>query len=130
MKHKTSTPLLLLAAFLVGCSNNGQKLSNYNSINRINDPNHTHERVIHYEATNPTFFKPGHIEFYYCLDCQKSFYDYKCENEIPNSQYSVTNKLDGRYISPLTKNINIVGENIRQYLSAETDAEIIAALEK
>ena len=128
MKHKTSTPLLLLAAFLVGCSNNGQKLSNCNSINKINDPNHTHERVIHYEDTNPTFFKPGHIEFYYCLDCQKSFYDYKCENEIPNSQYSVTNKLDGRYISPLTKNINIVGENIRQYLSAETDAEIIAAL--
>ncbi len=129
MKHKTSVPILLLATFLVGCSNSAQTMINRNTIDKSPDPNHIHQRVIHYEATNPTFFKPGHIEFYYCLDCQKSFYDYKCENEIPNSQYSVTNKLDGRYVAPLTKKINIVGENVRQYLNAKTEEEIITALQ-
>lgn len=87
-----------------------------------------HDRLVHYEALSPTLSKPGHIAFYYCFDCDKSFRDYECLNVIENTNYGLNNKLDGRYLSPLTGVFNILRDNLRNYLSAQSDAEVIAAL--
>ena len=87
-----------------------------------------HERLMHYYRLEPTLSKPGHIEYYYCCDCHKSFYDAACINEIENTQYGILDKRDGRYLSPFTGSFNIVNTNLRQYLDAKTDEEVIAAL--
>ena len=87
-----------------------------------------HERLMHFDKVEPTFTKPGHVEYYYCLDCQKSFYDAACTQEIENAVYGISDKRDGRYLSPLTTVFNILNQNLRDYLDAETDPEVIAAL--
>ena len=87
-----------------------------------------HSKVIHYDALSPTFNEPGHIEFYLCLDCQKSYYDYKCQNEISNTEYGVKDMRDGRYLSPLTRSIYMLPKNVRNYLDAENESDVIAAL--
>ena len=98
------------------------------NVNAIRNGVCNHSNVIHYERKAPTLSKPGHIEFYLCSDCGKSFYDEACTQEIENTQYGVKNKLDGRYIAPFTGTFTLVGKNIRQYLDAESDADIIRAL--
>ena len=87
-----------------------------------------HERVMHYDKVSPTLSKPGHIEYYYCLDCQKSFYDAACTQEIQNAIYGVKDMRDGRYLSPYTGSFKVLNKNLRDYLDAKTDQEIIAAL--
>ena len=88
-----------------------------------------HDRLVHYEKLNPTLIKPGHIEYYCCFDCHNSYYDTACLSEIPNTQYGVANKLDGRYLSPLTGNFSLLNSNLRTYMSAQTDKEIVSALQ-
>lgn len=87
-----------------------------------------HDRLAHYERLQPTTTVPGHIEFYYCFDCDKCFYGPNCTQEIPNTEYGVKDKRDGRYLSPLTTSFCILNQNLRDYMDAETDQEIIAAL--
>ena len=88
----------------------------------------THEKVIHVKRQSPTFNKPGHIEYYYCYDCLKSFSDEECQNPIENSNYGIKDKRDARYIAPLTRNISILNKNVRRYLDAKTDKDILDAL--
>lgn len=87
-----------------------------------------HERLMHFDAIKPTFSRPGHIEYYYCCDCNKSFYDAACTQEIENTSYGIKDKRDGRYLSPLTSSCSIVNQNLKDYLDAKTDQEVIAAL--
>ena len=87
-----------------------------------------HNRVMYFEKLSPTFSKPGHIAYYYCCDCQKCFYDSGCVNEIPNCQYGATDIRDGRYVSPLTGIFSILNSNLKDYLDAKTDQEVVAAL--
>ena len=87
-----------------------------------------HDRLMHFEKLQPTLTKPGHIAYYYCCDCGKSYFDAACTQEIPNTKYGVLDKRDGRYLSPLTSNFSILNQNLKDYLDAETDQEIIAAL--
>ena len=87
-----------------------------------------HERVMHFDKVSPTLSKPGHIEYYYCLDCHKSFYNVGCSQEIPDAIYGVKDMRDGRYLSPYTGSFNLLNSNLRDYLDAETDQDIIAAL--
>ena len=139
---KKINPSLIILSFLVlGCSsqnsgvvkiveeNNEISFSVYEeSPNYSPTPVCQHNRVVHINELHPTFEKPGHIEFYYCLDCQKSYRDYYCKTEVPNSNYLISDKRDGRYVSPLTKSITILSKNIRDYLDAETEKDIINAL--
>jgi len=92
------------------------------------EENCEHERKLHFERVEPTLNKPGHIEFYYCCDCYKSFYDFNCAKEIPNSDLGLDNKLDGRYLSPITGTFSLLSQNIKDYLNAKEDADIIEAL--
>ena len=87
-----------------------------------------HSRVLHIERINPSLTKPGHIEFYFCCDCFKSFYDKECTQEIPNSNLGLDNKLDGRYLSPITSLLYSLPKNVRNYLNAKNDQETILAL--
>lgn len=87
-----------------------------------------HEHLMHYEQVYPTLSKPGHIAFHYCIDCDKSFYDAACTQEIPNTQYGIKDKRDGRYLSPVTGTFSVLNSNLRDYFAADTDQEIIAAL--
>lgn len=87
-----------------------------------------HARLMHYDKLQPTLSKPGHIEYYYCCDCHKSYYDSACTREIENTQYGVSDMRDGRYLSPLTSSFNVLNQNLRDYLNAKTDQEIVAAL--
>ena len=87
-----------------------------------------HENVIRYDRQEPSLTESGHIEFYYCLDCNKSFNERYCIHEIDNSQYSLNDKRDGRYLAPLTTTFSILNDNVKQYLDAESDAEVITAL--
>ena len=87
-----------------------------------------HARLVHYDKVSPTFSKPGHIEYYYCFDCHKSFYDSACTSEIENTEYGVDDKRDGRYIQPITSNFSLLNSNLKDYLNAKTDKEIITAL--
>lgn len=142
MKKSAITPLLVTIV-LTGCSgsvnaglNNKTKqdallpeiIVNNSNIDKA-PGDCAHARLIHFDRLEPTYMKPGHIAFYFCLDCQKSFYDYQCLHEIPNSNLGIKNKIDGRYLPPLTKSLNILAGNIKAYLSAETEEEIITALE-
>ena len=87
-----------------------------------------HERLMHFNKLQPTINKPGHIEYYYCCDCHESFYDSACLNKIENTEYGVSDKRDGRYVSPLTISFNILNSNLRNYLSAKNEQEIVSAL--
>ena len=87
-----------------------------------------HEHLMHYDMMYPTFSSAGHIEYYYCVDCHKSFYDSACTREIENTKYGVLDKRDDRYLPPATSTFNILNPNLRDYFNAETDQEIIAAL--
>ena len=87
-----------------------------------------HNRLMHYEKVNPTYSSAGHIEYYYCCDCHKCFYDEACAHEIENTQYGILDKRDDRYLSPLTSTFSILNNNLKDYFNAETDQEIIAAL--
>lgn len=87
-----------------------------------------HEHVLHYDKKVPTLRTPGHIEFYLCCDCYASFYDRNCQQQIENATYGVNNKLDGRYISPVTGVFSLLNENVKKYLSAKEDKDIINAL--
>ena len=87
-----------------------------------------HDRLMHFDKLQPTLTKPGHIAYYYCCDCLKCYYDAACTEEIPNTEYGALDKRDGRYLSPLTSNFSILNQNLKNYLDAETDQEVIAAL--
>ena len=136
--------LILISLLLSGCTSTGafnfvNKLDNQHVIVEGNVDNFefeevkteecAHTRLMHFERLEPTYSKPGHIEFYYCLDCHKSFYTYRCNHEILDTSGSVLDKWDGRYLSPLTRPLSIVPNNIKRYLDAETDEEIISALQ-
>lgn len=87
-----------------------------------------HEHVLHHERLEPTLKQPGHIEFYFCCDCFKSFHDEACTEEIENSNLGLDNKEDGRYLSPITGSFSLLPQNIKNYLDAEEDKDIINAL--
>lgn len=143
---KINPSLIILPFLLLGCSSHTSVIDNRLILeseesdidiavgSNEGSPNYSpslecqHNRVVHFNELHPTFNEPGHIEFYYCLDCQKSFEDYYCKVEIANSDYAVNDKRDGRYISPLTRSINILNKNIREYLDAESEEDIINAL--
>lgn len=95
---------------------------------QVKAENCTHSNVEHHERVSPTLSKSGHIEYYYCPSCAKSFYDAGCTQEIPNSNYGENNKLDGRYLAPITGTFSLLKKNIRQYLDAKTESAIILAL--
>ena len=105
-----------------------QEITNDNDTTK-NSPNTCeHERVIHYDRVNPSLNKSGHIEFFYCVDCHKSFYDADLQNEVPNSNLGLDNIQDGRYISPVTGTFSLLNQNIKDYLDAKEDRDIITAL--
>ena len=87
-----------------------------------------HDRLLHYEELKPTLTEPGHIEYYYCCDCHKSYYDAACTQEIEHTEYGVHDKRDDRYLSPLPSTFNILNKNLRDYLDAKNDQEAVAAL--
>ena len=87
-----------------------------------------HNRLMHFEKLSPTFTDPGHIEYWFCFDCGKSYYDAACTREIENTQYGVADKRDDRYILPLPKTISLLNQNLKDYLDAEREEDIIAAL--
>ena len=87
-----------------------------------------HERLLHYQKLNPTLSKPGHIEYYYCLDCQKYYSNAACTEEVPNAIYGIHDMRDGRYLSPYTASFKILNQNLRDYLDAKNEVNIIAAL--
>ena len=87
-----------------------------------------HARLMHYDRLSPTLSKPGHIEYYYCMDCQKCFYDAACTDVIPNTSYGVKDMRDGRYLAPYTGSFSVLNQNLKDYLDAETDQEIVVAL--
>ena len=87
-----------------------------------------HERLMHYEKLAPTLSKPGHIEYYYCIDCQKCFFDAACNEEVPNTTYGVLDMRDGRYLAPVTGIFSVLNSNLKDYLDAKTDQQTVAAL--
>ena len=87
-----------------------------------------HDHLMHYEKVNPTLSKPGHIEYYYCIDCQKCFYDAACNEVVPNTEYGVQDMRDGRYLSPITGMFSVLNSNLKDYLDANTDQQVVAAL--
>ena len=97
----------------------------------IHEREHTgcsHTHLMHYEKVAPTLSKPGHIDYYYCIDCQKSFFDAACNEEVPNTEYGVNDMRDGRYLSPITGVFSILNSNLKDYLDATTDQQAVAAL--
>ena len=97
----------------------------------VHEREHTgchHEHLMHYERLDPTLSKPGHIEYYYCIDCQKSFYDAACNHLVPDTEYGIQDMRDGRYLAPVTGIFSVLNSNLKDYLDAKTDQEVVAAL--
>ena len=132
MNKKICLPIIILISVvsLNACSNTTQNMQQIEkqSISKNANSLCEHEHVLHHERTEPTLTKSGHIEFYYCIDCSKSFSDEKCTQEIPNSNLGLNNKSDGRYLSPITGTFSLLNQNIKNYLDAKEDADIIRAL--
>ena len=136
MKRRANLPLvvtsLLSIAILGSCTDAVKSSQALNKLpearGEVNRDVCNHTNIEHYERLSPTLSKRGHIEYYYCPDCGKSFYDAACTQEIPNSNLGLDNKNDGRYLAPITGTFSLLKKNIRDYLSAKTDRDIILAL--
>ncbi len=62
----------------------------------------------HYEELAPTEITAGHIEYWVCCKCHKSYYDEHAVNEVPNVTSDILNPSDGRYIAPT---MNLIDSN-------------------
>ena len=117
-----------LSSYLSVATNKKNSINPYVAVQNAPEQVCNHEHVLSYDRVEPTLTKPGHIAFYLCCDCFKSFYDLECTQEIPNSQLGLNNKLDGRYLSPITGIFSLLRKNIKAYLDAEEDRDVILAL--
>ena len=139
MKKKFFLPIITSSLLTVACLSSSlivlQSASNQPLVEEItklpsskNDGECNHKHVIYHERLEPSLTKAGHIEFYFCADCYKSYYDSKCTLEVEDSNLGLNNKNDGRYIAPITGSFSLIPQNIKDYLNAEKEKDIIQAL--
>ncbi|MGI6713581.1 MAG: hypothetical protein ACOX3K_00755 [Bacilli bacterium] len=92
-------------------------------VSKISSDNHflnadasgcTHSVVNHYEAVVPGELTAGHIEYWCCCECHKSFSDAACTMLIADTQTAgPLTKGDGRYIAPTLASIDSADEFVR-----------------
>ena len=93
-----------------------------------------HSLMQGFPRQNPTFQAPGHIAYYYCGGCLKYFYDVAGTEEIVGITSDPLNEDDPRYLPQVHSEtdefsvFNALPDNVMNYLGAESEADIIAAL--
>ncbi len=87
-----------------------------------------HDSLTYHERIEPSEYKVGSIAYYYCVNCESSFFDKEGTQKIENASGEKISEGDGRYLSPLKGEFSLLSSNVAAYLNAKTDEEAIAAL--
>ena len=87
----------------------------------------THKNLKTIDKVEPSEYKAGSISYYYCPNCEESFFDKDCKNKIESQSSSILEG-DPRYIAPIQGEFSLLNSNVASYLNASTEAEQIKAL--